>query len=415
MYALTVDASNKDQGLWRDVCASTGSGCTGGVAFAQRVGGTSLEVGNGSTTIAQGDYDLSLAAVARGNDTLLFAGTLDLYRCALSGGCATLRNTTNALNSCGAPGTVAPAQHALAAMARSGQSLLFVGNDGGLWRSTDGVNQQATPCSADDAAHFDNLNGGLGSLAEVVSVAQHPSDASTLLVGLGANGTAATTTAQGAWQQLSAGEGGGVAIDPANPALWYISTAAGVSIRRCANGSACAAADFAGAPTIGPAQTARDLSVVKAPWLLDPALSSNVIVGTCRVWRGPGVDGVLWSGSNAISRMLAGSQSAACAATNPVLRSLAAGGPASNATSAQNAGSQVIYAGMAGTLDGGGSAGGHLFVTQAAGTATSASAWSDVTSSPVVTNGLTSVFNPSGYDISSIAVDAHDATGLSFD
>jgi hypothetical protein len=411
MYALTVDASRKDQGLWRDACASTGSGCAGRVAFAQRLGGTSLEVGSGSTVITQGDYNLSLAAVARGSDTLLFAGTVDLYRCAVSGGCATMRNTTNALNGCGAPATVAPAQHALVALARPGQPLLFIGNDGGLWRSTDGVNQQATPCSADDAAHFDNLNGGLGSLAEVVSLAQHPSDASTLLVGMGANGTAATATAQGTWSQLSAGEGGGVAIDPANPALWYISTASGVSIRRCANGSACAAADFAGAPTIGPTQTARDLSLVNVPWLLDPALSSNVIVGTCRVWRGPGVDGALWSGSNAISRMLAGSQSSACVATNPVLRSLAAGGAASNATSAQNAGSQVIYAGMAGTLDGGGGAGGHVFVTQSAGTATSASAWSDVTSSPVVTNGLTSVFNPSGYDISSIAVDAHDATG----
>ncbi len=231
---------------------------------------------------------------------------------------------------------------------------------------------------------------------------------------MGANGTAATTTATSAtaaWPQLSAGEGGGVAIDPANPALWYITTAAGVSIRRCANGGACTAADFAGAPTIGPAETSRDLSLIDTPWLLDPARSSNVMVGTCRMWRGPGASGALWSGANAISQMLGGSQSPACATTNPVIRSLAAGGPASNATSAQNAGAQVIYAGMAGALDGGGSAGGHLFVTQAAGTVTSASAWSDMTASPVTTNGLTSTFNPNGYDLSSIAVDPHDGTG----
>jgi len=412
MYALTVDASNKDQGLWRDVCASTGSGCAGNIAFAQRVGGTSLEVGGGSTAIAQGDYNLSLAAVASGSDTLLFAGTVDLYRCSLSSGCATLRNTTNALNGCGAPAKVAPAQHAIAALATAGQPLLYLGNDGGLWRSSDGVNQQATPCSADDAAHFENLNGGLGSLAEVVSIAQHPTDASTLLVGMGANGTAAATpSTTGAWPQLSAGEGGDVAIDPANPETWYITTAAGVSIRRCANGGACTAADFAGTPTIGPAQTARDLSLVSTPWLLDPQLSTNVILGTCRVWRGQGVGGALWSSANAISRMLSGSQSSACTTTNPVLRSLAAGGPVSNATSAQNAGAQVIYAGMAGTLDGGGSAGGHLFVTQSADTATSASSWSDMTTSPVTTNSVVSTFNPSGYDLSSIAVDPHDASG----
>jgi len=414
-YALTVDASNLDQGLWRDACASTGSGCAASVMFAQRVGGTSLEAGSGSTVVAQGDYDLSLTAVSTGTDTLIFAGTVDLYRCSLTAGCATMRNTTNALNACGAPAQVAPAQHALAAFATTTQPTLFLGNDGGLWRSTDGVNQQAAPCSADDATHFDNLNASVGSLAQVQSLAQHPTDPATLIAGMGANGTAATTSAAAnstaAWTQLAAGEGGNVAIDPTNPALWYISTAAGVSIRRCANGSACTAADFTGAPTIGPTQVARDLSLVQTPWLLDPALASNVIVGTCRVWRGPGTDGALWSSNNAISSMFAGSQSSVCTATNAAVRSLAAGGAASNANSAQNTGSQVIYAGMAGTLTGGASAGGHLFVTQAAGTANSTSTWSDVTASPVTTNGVTSTFNPSGYDVSSVYVDPHDATG----
>lgn len=413
-FALSVDANNKDQGLWRDACGSTGSGCASGVAFSQRLGGSSLEAGSGSTAISQGDYNLTLAAVVSGTDTLVFAGAIDLYRCGLSGGCATMRNTTNTLNGCSAPAKVAPSQHAIAALATTAQPLIFFGNDGGLWRSTDGVNQQGAACSADDASHFDNLNSGLGSLAEVISLAQHPTDAATLLVGLGANGTAATTSASSlssAWPQLSAGEGGEVAIDPADPGIWYATTAAGVSIRRCANGGACTTTDFAGAPTIGPAQTSRDLSLTNTPWLLDPALPSNVIIGTCRVWRGPAVDGSLWSSVNVISRMLAGSQSPACATTNPVLRSLAAGGAISNATSAQNAGSQVIYAGMAGTRDGGGSAGGHLFVTQAAGTANSASAWSDMTSSPVAAGGLTNVFNPNGYDLSSIFVDPHDATG----
>ncbi|MBS1821392.1 MAG: choice-of-anchor D domain-containing protein [Acidobacteria bacterium] len=418
-YAFTVDAGRRDQGLWRDACAASGGACAGAVAFAQRLGGTSLEAGLGSTVVAQGDYNLSLAAVASGSgvgaDTLVFAGTVDLYRCGLTSGCSAMRNTTNALNGCAAPAQVAPAQHALAALATGAQPVLFIGNDGGLWRSTDGVNQQATPCSADDAAHFDNLNGGLGSLAAVQSLAQHPTDATMLLAGVGANGTAATTAASSnnatPWTQLAAGEGGNVAIDPTNPALWYITTAAGVSIRRCGNGASCSAADFAGAPTIGPAQVARDATGVQTPWLLDPAMTSNVVLGTCRVWRGPGVDGALWSGSNTISAMLAGSQSPACTATNGTIRSLAAGGANVSAANAQNAGSQVIYAGMAGASTGGLSAGGHVFVTQAANTAASASAWSDVYGSPVITNGVTGVFNAAGYDVSSIFVDPHDATG----
>jgi len=415
MYALTVDASNRDQGLWRDVCASTGTGCAGAVGFGQQVGGNSLEAGGGSTAIPQADYNLTLEAVASGTDTLLFAGTVDLYRCSLASGCAAMRNTTNVLNGCAAPAKVAPAQHAIAARSIAGEPMLFVGNDGGLWRSNDGVDQQGTPCSPDDAVHFENLNGGLGSLAEVESLAQHPVDPAVLIAGTGANGTAATAAAQttglGDWTQLAAGEGGAVAIDPVNPDLWYISTAAGVSIGRCANGSGCTAADFAGAPVIGPEQTSRDLTLIDTPWLLDPALPTNVIAGTCRIWRGPSADGSLWSSSNAISAMLAGPPSAACANRNAMIRSLAVGGPVSNAANPQSAGSQVIYAGMAGTLDGGSNAGGHLFVTQAADAATNSSVWSDASVSPVVNGGLVTAFNPNGYDVSSIAVDPHDATG----
>src|SRR6202042_1787029 len=108
-------------------------------------------------------------------------------------------------------------------------------------------------------------------------------------------------------------EGGTVAIDPTNPQLWYASTAAGVSIRQCANGTACLAADFTGTPTIGPAQIAGDDSLIDAPWLLDPALSSDILIGTCRVWRGPAANGLYWSLSNSISKLLGGPQNTSCA------------------------------------------------------------------------------------------------------
>ncbi len=414
--ALTVDRNNFDQGLWQDVCALSGANCTNTtVNFGTQLPSAPMEAGNGSTVIPQADYDLALSAVPSGpsgssQDTLLYAGTVDLYRCSLAAGCV-LRNTTNAANGCAAPAQVAPAQHAIAALATGSQPLLYLGNDGGLWRSTDGVNQLAAPCSADDATHFQNLNGGLGSLGEVISFAQDPTDAGTLLVGLGANGTAATGSAAAtAWPQLSTGEGGTVAIDQTNPLLWYVSTAGGVNVRRCTSGAACISTNFSGTPTIGSAQVANDDSLIDAPWLLDPALSSDILVGTCRVWRGPSGDGASWSASNAISKLLGGPQNSSCSNTNPVIRSLAAGGPASNATAAQNAGSEILYAGMAGTLDGGGSLGGHLFSLATANTAGKTTAWNDLATSPV-TNGQGAVFNPGGFDLSSLADDPHDATG----
>ena len=414
-FALTVDSNNLNQGLWQDACALSGSSCTNPLGFGNQLTSSPLEVGSGSKVIPQADYNFALAAasVQSGStqDTLLYVGTIDLYRCSLAAGC-TLRNTTNAVNGCAAPAKVAPAQHAIAVLATLGQPLVYFGNDGGLWRSTDGVNQQAAPCSADDATHFQNLNGGLGSLAEVVSFAQHPSDSGTLLVGLGANGAAATGTAATglAWPQLSTGEGGVVAIDQSNPLLWYVSTGAGVSIRECTSGTGCTATNFMGAPTIGSAQVAGDDSLIDAPWLLDPALSSDLLIGTCRVWRGPAASGTSWSSSNAISKLLGGPQGASCASTNPVIRSLAAAGPASSAAAAQNAGSEVLYAGMAGSLDGGGSFGGHLFSLTKANTAGNTTTWTDLATSPV-TNGQGASFNPGGFDVSSVTADPHDATG----
>ena len=202
-----------DQGLWQDTCNVSGSACASPtVQWQTHIDATAMETGG---RIAQGDYNLSLAAVPAATalsmtDTLLFAGTEDLFRCGLSGGCS-LRNTTNTQNGCASPAGVAPAQHAIAWQANPSDSStprILLGNDGGLWRSLDGVRQQQAVCSADDKTHFDNLNGGLGSLAMVSGLSSHPADANVLLAALGANGSAASTTASqagntAAWTQLS--------------------------------------------------------------------------------------------------------------------------------------------------------------------------------------------------------------------
>ncbi|GAC1419938.1 MAG: hypothetical protein NVSMB62_13290 [Acidobacteriaceae bacterium] len=418
-FALTVDGKNLDQGLWQDTCNSPapGAACpTADISFGTRLNSTALETSAVNTAIPQGDYNLTLDALPSGTDTILFAGTVDLFRCTLAGGCA-LRNTTNARNGCGAPAMVAPAQHAIAALANPNTPLVFFGNDGGLWRSIDGVNQGGTPCSPDDVTHFQNLNAGIGSLAEIVSFAQHPTDPNTLLAGLGPNGTAATSVASTTstpWPQLSPGEGGTVAIDPANPNNWYLSTQAGVSLLACPNGSACTPASFSQAPTIGYPQVANDASLIAPPFLLDPGLTSDVLIGTCRVWRGPAQDGSSWPGSNALSTLLSGPQNPSCSAsTNGFLRALAAGGPASGSVAAQNAGSATLYAGLAGRQDGGGTAaGGHIFTTSSGSTASGSTTWTDIARNPVSNDAANAgLFNPGGFDISSVTADRHDATG----
>ena len=413
LFALTVDAQNRDTGLFEDVCALSGTSCASPtVQFAKQLNSTPLETGSGSTVIPQADYNLTLAAVPAlapgAPDTILYAGTIDLYRCSLAAGCA-LRNTTDAENGCLNPAGVFPAQHALAA---GPAPVLFLGNDGGVFRSPDGAAVTGPACSASDASHFDNLNAGLGSLAEVVAFAQDPTSPTTLLAGLGAIGTGAAAAGTAAsWPQLSAGEGGEVAIDPSTPANWYISTNAGVSIARCTKGSSCAASDFA-LPTIAEAQVGKDITAIHTPWLLDPAASAALLIGTCRAWRGPASTGTLWSASNAISTPFGASAASACTSTLPVVRSLAAAGPSSASASYANLGSEVLYAGLAGALDGGGSLGGHVFTTFAANLAGNTTAWTDAALAPVTNDpAAAGLFNPGAFDVSSLVADPHDATG----
>ena len=417
MYALTVDANDLDQGLWQDLCAAASGACaTAAPTFAARVDNGVLEVGSGSTAIAQGDYNLALAAVGAAGGTALYVGTVDLYRCVIvaGGSACSLRNTTNALDGCGASAKVAPAEHALAVLSESsGGPVVFLGNDGGLWRSLDGVAETGSVCDATDGSHFDNLNGAIGSLAEVVGFAQDPAAGNTLLVGLGANGSAATTAALpvGAWAQMSAGEGGLPAIDASTPANWMLGIGAGVNLKQCALGGSCAAGSFVPPATVGAAQVNYDASLLDAPMLLDPALTSNVLVGTCRVWRGTAT-GIGWSSANAISPAFDGSNAAVCTTSNSLIRSLGVGGPVESGTATELAGSEVVYAGMAGTVDGGLAMAGAVFVTRAANAAFTATSWVNVAKSPVTNDTANAgVFNPDGFDVSSLAVDPHDATG----
>jgi hypothetical protein len=410
MFALTTDDSDLDQGLFHDVCSTNGLAVTqcasSTVAFGTQIASGALENGSAdpdlpATTIVLADYNLTLAAVSSQQDTILFAGTEDIFRCSLANSCA-WRNTTN-INDCAAA-QVAPSQHATESTFGS-TGLVYFANDGGLWRSTDTVGQTGAVCASTDASHFQNLNGGIGSLAEIEHFTVSPANQNVLLAGMGGFGTVSTTTGQGEWQQLLTGEGSYTAIDPANTQNWYTEAGGGVDILRCTAGTNCNAAGF-GTPVVGSVQVEDDADYFEeaAPWLLDPLNTANLLVGTCRVWRGPATGGSGWSSSNVLSPMLDGNQQPFCNG-NAELRSIGAGLDAS-----APAGSEQIYAGIAGPYDGGGTTPGHVFgsIVPASGGQTT---WTDLYHSPVTNTTNTTQFNQAGFAISSIAVDPHDATG----
>lgn len=404
LFALTVDLNNLDQGLWQDACNLIAGQCASPtVQFATQIADQPLDSTDGDGTIPEGDYNLWLAAVPAQQDTLLFAGTADIWKCSLANSCA-WRNTTNTATCAAAQ--VAPAQHAIESTF-GGSGLLYFGNDGGLWRSTDDVNQEQPPCSTDDASHFQNLNGGLGSLAEVESFAEDPNDSSTWLAALGGLGTAAPAGNSGVWNQVLDGEGNVVAIDGVNPQNWYATSAFGVGINQCTEGTVCNVPGF-GSVVIGEPQVDNDVQIIPAPWIPDPANTANLILGTCRIWRGA-ANGAGWGADSLLSPILDVDESTSFCNGDSEIRSLAAGVDTSAA--AGTSGSEEIYAGMAGSIDGGGLTPGHVFAAKVNDASQAANTvWTDDYASPV-TNDSNEPFNPGAFDISTIYADPHDASG----
>jgi hypothetical protein len=417
------------------VCSAGGGACLSPtITFAQQWNTAALETGPplyAPGTIADGDYNLTLAAVPSGQGTMLLAGANDLWKstCPLSQGCA-WRNATN--STAGFCAQVGEYQHSLA-WNPANPLEIFVGNDSGLWRSLDAIGETGAVCSASDASHFQNLNGSLGSLAEVESLSQAGATPYTMMAGLGANGTAGVSSSAGPtadWPEILGGEGGPVAIDPSTLSNWYVNNGAGVSIYLGAppeGGTLSAFNPVLNITTDPDALTASGADVVRdglsmaaeppyapAAFLVDPLDNTQLLIGTCRVWRGP-ASGVGWSAANAVSPILDGVTGENNCSGNALIRSLAA--MALPPSPALPSGGEVVYVGMYGAADyglanGGATLPGHLLGATYNSSTGSWSAWTDLTLNPV-SNGsaATGAMNYYGMEISSIFIDSHDPTG----
>ncbi|MGD0478630.1 MAG: choice-of-anchor D domain-containing protein [Terracidiphilus sp.] len=401
-FAWTVDGDNQDQGLWQDKCAISSGACSNStITFAQQWSTTALETSTlyGAATIANGNYNLALAAVPSSQDTLVLAGANDLWKCSLAMGCV-WRNTTNSTTCMSAQ--MGEFQHALAWNTSNPQEI-FLGNDSGLWRSTDAIAETGSACSSSDSTHFQNLNGSLGSLAEVESLSPALISPYTLMAGLGVNGFAgvkgsAVTTD---WPQILSGYGGPVAIDPRNTNNWYVNDQPGVAIYLCSQAAPCTPSAFGTTPVVSDADVAGDGDAMPLPatFLVDPVDDTQLLVATCRVWRGPAGPG--WTSANAISPIFSGAASAVSCNGNALIRSMAAMPLAS--------GGEIVYLGMYGSATSGLLLPGHVLSAVYNPASGSAPTWNDLTLNLVVNS--VHALNYYSLDISSITIDSHDASG----
>ncbi len=364
--------------------------------------------------VDQGSYNLELLAVANGSATDLYAGAINLYKCSI-----TTQNPTCAItpfmnlthvygcDPTGAPAHVHPYQHALAytipvSGSDSGNALLYFANDGGIYRALNGFSGLNTgSCSGTN--QFDDLNQNLGSMTQFVSFSQHPSDPNTLLGGAGDNGSPATAaaTTSSSWGNVLGGDGGYNAIDPVTPSNWYASNPdvapGGLGVQLCMSGVNCTDSGFSAIVTSN--SVGGDDGAFYFPYILDPASSAAMLVGTCRVWRGARTGGAFTALSPNFDTL--GSGTCTGSEVNQV-RALEAGGPT------DGNGSEVIYATTSGpgpvNSSPNGTTGGRVWAT--ADATAGIPAFTDVTN-----NGTQGNINPNQFPVSGVAMDSSDATG----
>jgi hypothetical protein len=399
MYAWYVDSNSTDEGIWQSL--------NGGATWTQINDSTITNCGDlfGGCGTAQGLFDLTLAAVPNGTATDLYAGAVNIYKCTITNafpacngtGNNSFLNLTHAYG-CSAIAKVHPDQHAMDFLVSNGTSLLYFANDGGIYRALDGYTGLTTgTCGLTN--QFDSLNQSLGPLTQFVSISQSSTDANLIFGGTQSNGAPATAFSQSGetWVNVNAGDSGFTAINPANENEWFIAappnSISGVNLFRCATGINCHSLDFQNDQVADSNAVGGDTGAFYLPFSLDPENPAELILGTCRVWRGPTVGG----GFSLLSPDFETGGSGACTGSEiNLVRSIAAGGLQDS-----NGFSQVIYAGTngEGPLISSTPVGGHLWVT------------TNADGGPLTWNDVTQAINPLNFPISSIALDQTDPLG----
>ncbi len=409
VWVVDVQLSEVDDGIWRTI--------NGGTAWTQIPDTGITNCGDpGGCGVVQGTYDLELAAVVSSTATAtdVYAGTRNIYKCTLTSNTQTACSQGNWLNlthvyGCNPLGALAhvhPDQHGMAFMVAGGKSPGYFAHDGGISRTLDGYLGLTTGSCA-GTNQFDSLSETLGSMTEFVSFSVHPTNADIMLGGTQDNGSPKTGTATSSttWQNALGGDGGYNAINPTNVTEWFASNPGSI-IGICEMGTGCD--DNSTNLEAAPPNTIRnfagniDVGAFYTPYILDPQNSSNMLIGTCRIWRGttnpPNGPGTFSTLSNNFDTL----DTTACSGgeVNQVA-ALAAGGPKD-----VNGLSNVVYATTFGL---------GPFCTAAnqyCGTLIpGGEVWRTTSASTMLMANVTGNINPKNYAIGSVAIDNADTTG----
>ncbi|HSZ61782.1 MAG TPA: hypothetical protein VK828_08285 [Terriglobales bacterium] len=402
MYFWFIDGNLQDYGIWQSL--------NGGTSWKQVQASSQCtldpDTSNPPCGMLQPFYNLELGAIPNGSNTDLYAGLVNLYKCRVNSGtqsCATIdSNQPNSwinltqVYSCPQISGVHPDEHGFGFEMVGGQAVTYFGNDGGVYRSLNSLTGLVSG-TCGTANQFDNLNGTIGSMTQFVSFSIHPTDQNILLGGTQDNGSPATDTATTSPQftTVLGGDGGYNAINPNNTSEWFPSTTDSL-IGICESGIGCNENNtFIEAQPGYPSEGNIDQGAFYTPFILDQQNTGEMLIGTCRIWRGstnppdgPGVFSELSVDFDTLdSTLCSGGE------INQV-RSLAAGGPKDS-----NGFSNVVYAATQGY--------GPLYAFGTGG-----EVWVTTDAATTMMSNVSPPGNANNnYTVSSVAMDNSDATG----
>jgi photosystem II stability/assembly factor-like uncharacterized protein len=244
IHRMQIDISESNPNILYAVIYKTGSspwmGTTrayksvnGGINWSQISVGTSLGGFFDGSWMDQGFYDLCIA-VDPVNSNHVLIGNMELHR-------TTNGSTFTPVRTNGSHGLLSLVHtdyHKLV-FAPSNPKILYIGCDGGLYKSID------------KGYTASSQNKGLETL-QFYRIASHPTNSQILLGGMQDNGSAISTDGGITWDWISRGDGMECFFDHTNPNIIYFSTQNGQLIKSTTNGATMTAGFFANGSWITP-------------------------------------------------------------------------------------------------------------------------------------------------------------------
>ena len=222
--------------------------------------------GANTYTGTQAWYD-NILAVDPDNASVLLAGGIDNWKSTNAG--TNWTQKTNWYSEGGAPPYAHADQHGIA-FAPSNSSIAYLGNDGGIYKST---NKGETWTSMNNNLYITQFYYGTVNPTGTVYAG-----------GLQDNGTVRSTGST-TWGEIFGGDGGATEIDFTNTNNIYMEYV-NLCIFKSTDGGATTFKAMNGIPT-GPNfyDGTTDRTQFISPFSMDPNSSSTIVAGTYRVWR----------------------------------------------------------------------------------------------------------------------------------